>query len=250
MWLDGHPQPAPGKSRVRSLAEAKANFPTTGQVPADRLERVETLKARYLVDNPLPGPRVAEHWATYQWAFSEQGLAEADPAKFHYFANSPIGAYAGMMTVFNNDWTEVGEEEGARRVREAVHFLLYEGDEDHLAERLTHLIEPSCTIGMKGWKEALLTKVLCVVYPHRFLPIVTFDSPDVGKRALAHTIWGLDLPARDRTSWTIGRLIIWSNDLLLQLVGDGFAHAEHASSFLWDARKRGAELIGEKESPT
>ena len=66
----------------------------------------------------------------------------------------------------------------------------------------------------------------------------------MGKRALANLIWGLQLTETDRTSMTRGRLIFWSNDLLLALAGDGFAHAEHASSFLWWARDFGAELAG------
>lgn len=33
--------------------------------------------------------------------------------------------------------------------------------DEHLEDRLTYLLQPGCPIGMKGWKEALPTKVLC-----------------------------------------------------------------------------------------
>jgi hypothetical protein len=119
---------------------------------------------------------------------------------------------------------------------------LYGPADEHLEDRLTYLLQPGCPIGMKGWKEALLTKMLCIVEPNQLRPIVTYAGPDVGKRALADLIWGLQLPGTDRTSMTRGRLIFWSNDLLLALAGGRFAHAEHASSFLWWAREFGAEL--------
>lgn len=34
---------------------------------------------------------------------------------------------------------------------------------EHLEDRLTYLLQPGCPIGMKGWREALATKVLCIV---------------------------------------------------------------------------------------
>jgi hypothetical protein len=40
-------------------------------------------------------------------------------------------------------------------------------------------------------------------------------------------------------TWTRGRLILWSNDVLLALAGDGFAHTQHVSKFLWMAKDLG-----------
>ncbi|HEX2864371.1 MAG TPA: hypothetical protein VHN99_07360, partial [Deinococcales bacterium] len=136
----------------------------------------------------------------------------------------------------NEEWKALGPQQGAARVREAIGYLLYGTDPAELEDRLTVLLDADTTLGMKGWKQALLTKTLCIVYPERWLPIVTYDSGDVGKRSLARRIWGLELPAADRTAMTLGRLIGWSNDLLLTLAGDGFAHAEHAAAFLWWAK--------------
>lgn len=249
VWVGGEAQPLPtsrhgSPGRVRSYFDTKAGFPTPDQVEPSRLARVAALKTRFLSERPTPAPRVADYWATYRQVFSQDGLEQADPEALHYFANSPVGAYAGQMTVFNNTWKEIGAQDGARRVAQSISYLLYGPADERLEDRLTYLIQPGCPIGMKGWKEALLTKVLCIVEPNRFLPIVTYASPGVGKRALADLIWGLKLPETDRTSMTLGRLIFWSNDLLLALAGDGFAHAEHASSFLWWGRDFGAELAG------
>ncbi len=35
---------------------------------------------------------------------------------------------------------------------------------------------------------------------------------------------------------TPGRLVVWSNDLLLQMVGSDFPSLQHASQFLWWAK--------------
>jgi hypothetical protein len=90
---------------------------------------------------------------------------------------------------------------------------------------------------MKGFKESLLTKVLCVVDPERYLTILMYTGV-AGKREIARSLWGLELPDPERVDWTIGRLILWSNDLLLALLGEGFRHQQHASEFLWWAKDK------------
>lgn len=221
--------------------QARSAFPSPASVDPQRLERVAALKAGFLASNPEL-PKVQEFWDHYREIFSQDGLPEAAPAEFHYFANVNTGAHPGNMSVFNLEWTAIGPDESARRVREAVEYLLYGPDNTPIEDRLTHLLEPGTEIGMKGWKEALLTKVLCVVQPDRFLPILTYTSPNGGKRELARQIWGLELPDPNRVNWTIGRLIFWSNDLLMELSGDGFAHNTQVSQFLWMAKDRETEL--------
>ncbi len=65
-----------------------------------------------------------------------------------------------------------------------------------------------------------------------------------GKREIAERVYDLELPAAARVQWTIGRLIFWSNDVLLHLVGDGFVDTQHAAQFLWEVKDRQLELIG------
>jgi len=76
------------------------------------------------------------------------------------------------------------------------------------------------------------------MYPDRFLPILTYSSPAGGKKEIAASVFGLELPAMQTTSMTTGRLVFWSNDLLLRLCGTGFADVAHASQFLWWAQQR------------
>jgi hypothetical protein len=40
-----------------------------------------------------------------------------------------------------------------------------------------------------------------------------------------------NLPEPAAVSWTIGQWIFWSNDLPVELAGEGFEHAEHVGEF-------------------
>lgn len=88
---------------------------------------------------------------------------------------------------------------------------------------------------MKGFRESLLTKVLCIVHPDRFLPILVYTG-SAGKREIAEKVFGLRMPAPESVSWTPGRLSYWSNDLLRELAGDGFVDTVHVAEFLWWAK--------------
>ena len=97
---------------------------------------------------------------------------------------------------------------------------------------------------MKGFRESLLTRVLCAMQPDRVLPILIYTSPAGGKREIARRIFDLELPAPEATSWTRGRLALLSNKLLIELAGDGFVDMQHVAEFLWwakDQQERSAE---------
>ena len=59
----------------------------------------------------------------------------------------------------------------SRRVRDSLKYLLYGPDRLPIEDRLTQLIRGDSGMGMTGFRESLLTKVLCIAYPERFLPI-------------------------------------------------------------------------------
>ena len=221
-----------------TLAAIKARFPKPGDVEPIRLARAQELKREFLIAVPVPDPAVAVYWDYYQRVFSADGLPSAAPQDLKDFANSNIGANPGNMSVFNEAWNEMGSEDGAIRVRKVLEYLLRGLDSVELEERLTALIHDTKSFGMKGFKEALLTKVLCIVYPDRYLTILKYTG-EAGKREIARSIWGLELPDPERVTWTTGRLIIWSNDLLLALIGDGFQTQQHAAQFLWWAKDQG-----------
>lgn len=105
-----------------------------------------------------------------------------------------------------------------------------------LEDRLEQLLSGAKPFAMTGFKEALLTRVLCVMDPDRFLTILKYTTEAGSKREIARMDYGLELPAPESVNWTLGRLILWSNDLLLDLAGDGFANQQHAAAFLWWAK--------------
>lgn len=234
-WLYG--EPAPQKVPLPSLEDIRRRFPSPDDVDPQRLARANELKAEFLRRAPEPEPNVAPYWERYQRIFSPDGLRVADAQDLKDFANSNIGANPGNMSVFNDAWNELGPEVAAEQVRQVIDYLLRGQSPPDLEDRLTALINDTKSFGMKGFKEALLTKVLCIVYPDRFLTILKYTG-EAGKREIARSIWGLELPDPERVNWTIGRLILWSNDLLLALLGDGFKHQQHAAAFLWWAKDR------------
>ena len=74
--------------------------------------------------------------------------------------------------------------------------------------------------------------MLCVVEPERFLPVLKYSAPTDGKKEIAKLVFDLDLPPAEKVAWTIGRLVVWSNDLLRSLVGNDIPDLQHATQFL------------------
>ena len=228
---------APRKTTTKAKPKAKVvpprpieyvvrQFPTAADVAPADLERAEALKAEFLTTPYEPDALVASHWTKFRWVFSADGLEKVAISDLKHFADDPIGVSTGDPTEFDKAWVLLGELEGARRVRAVTNHLLR--GHGALEDRLTDLVDGTVIVAMPGWGEALLTKTLAVADPDRFLPLVTYAH----KRAIASSLYGLELPNPDETSWTIGRLGVWSNDLLLELAGDDFADLHHAAAFL------------------
>ncbi|KRF05830.1 hypothetical protein ASH00_09085 [Arthrobacter sp. Soil782] len=234
-WLRG--EPARQARSSPTLDEIKKRFPKPGDVDPVKLARVDELKADFLRREPEPVPNVAPYWKKYQWVFSAEGLPTADPQDLKNFANSSVGANPGNMSVFNEAWNEMGTEVAAAQVRRTIEYLLRGTSPSALEDRLTALINDATPNAMRGFKESLLTKVLCIAYPEEYLTILMYTGV-AGKREIARSLWGLELPAPESTTWTKGRLILWSNNLLRALLGDGFRHQQHAAEFLWWAKDR------------
>lgn len=229
-----------GEARVvykttTSMDDLRRRFPSPDDVEPGISAGAADLKREYLDRHPSSSTSAVEFRKRYGQLFSRERLEQATPEDLKYFANANLAGNPGNMSVFNNAWNEMGPEEGARRVKDAIDYLLYGPEDSFLEDRLTDLIEGRRGFGMPGFREALLTKVLCMVEPSRFLPINKYTG-QAGKKEIAKWVYDLNLPRPESVSWTIGRLIIWSNDLLLQLVGDGFSDTEHAAGFLWWAK--------------
>ncbi len=166
--------------------------------------------------------------------FSPDGLAQAAPADFWAFITSPTMAAPGNLGTFYKGWKENGPETTAASLRRTIgHLLRGSGEEE---DRLTEMVEG----GTYGVGVVLLTKVLCVMQPDRFIALLPYESSNgKGKQDIGRVIFGLDMPNSDSTGLSIGRLAYWSNDLLrdaLQaLPGPAFVDLEHAKEFLWEA---------------
>nr|MCW2727562.1 hypothetical protein [Aeromicrobium sp.] len=219
--------PKVSKPSVAPISVVVRRFPTIDDVVLTDRQGAELLKQRFLATVPYePNRLVGPHWTKYRWVFSADGLEKVAIADLKYFADDPIGAATGDPTTFDKAWVLLGELEGARRVRAVTNHLLRGPGE--LADRLDDLAQGTYSMSMPGWDEALLTKTLSVADPDRFLPVVTYEQ----KKALALAVYGIELPVVDETSLTLGRLAVWSNDLLVELLGDGFDDLHHAAAFL------------------
>ncbi len=235
-WLRGEPRPV-RTAATNNIEVARQQFPTPVSASSEDVGRTATLKQRFLDEHPSPRENVAGYWARYQQIFSAEGLPHCDPQALKDFANTTTGANPGNMAVFNTAWNELGSNEAAARVRASIDYLLRGPNDVPPEDRLTRLIQGDSGLGMTGFRESLLTKVLCVVEEKRFVPILMYTG-QAGKLEVASALYGVRMPSPDSTRWTKGRLIYWSNDLLCELAGDGFVNRVHMAEFLWWAKEQ------------
>lgn len=239
-WLRGEARRDPGRPAVQTIDSLHSAFPTAKDVRPDVRERVELLKAEFQLNRPEPDPDVAAFRERYQALFTAEGLGEATPEQLLHFATSPTLANAGNMSGLNRAWKTQGEAAAAQKLRESIEYLLHGPASLRIEDRLTQLIDGK-KIGLPSFnKEPLLTKVLCVVEPERFLPVLKYTAATDGKKEIAKLVFDLDLPAAEKVAWTIGRVAIWSNDLLRSLVGNDIPDLHQAVAFLAWAKTRPA----------
>jgi hypothetical protein len=240
-WLRGEARRDPGRPAVQTIDSLHAEFPTAAAVRHEIRDRVAMLQAEFLLDRPEPDPEVADYRKRYQELFSREGLFTAPPEDLLHFANSTTIASPGNMSGLNRAWKTQGPDRAAQKVRESIDFLLYGPDSLRPEDRLTQLIDGKKSVGFPSFnKEPLLTKVLCVVEPERWLPVLKYSAATDGKKEIAKLVFDLDLPPAAKASWTIGRLATWSNDLLRSLVGNDFPDLQQATRFLMWAKNQPA----------
>ena len=232
-WLRGEARRDPGRPAVQTIDSLHAEFPTASAVRHEIRERVALLQSEFLLDRPEPDPEVKEYQARYQELFSREGLSTAPHEDVLHFANSSTIANPGNMSGLNRAWKTQGPDKAVHKVRESIEYLLYGPESLRLEDRLTQLIEGKKGLGFPSFnKEPLLTKVLCVVESDRWLPVLKYSAAADGKKEIVKLVYDLDLPPAAKTSWTIGRLATWSNDLLRSLVGNDIPDLQLATQFL------------------
>jgi len=217
---------APARPAALPLEVARRQFAALAEVTDGVRDRVDELKREFLQTPYVPDPVIASHWRKYGWAFSADGIEKVADFDLKQFVHDPTGLDQGSTAELDKAWTLMGELEGARRVRATVQHLLR--GTGPVEDRMTDLVDGGYAMAMPGFGEALLTKTLAIADADRFLPIGTYAE----KRELAASLAGLDLPESGTASWTIGRLAVWSNDLLVDLAGSGFDDLHQVAAFL------------------
>src|SRR3954447_26532061 len=232
-WLRGEARRDPARPAARTADSLHATFPTAADVRPDVRERVMLLQAEFLLDRPAPDPLAEPYRERYAALFTREGLRTATPEQLLHFANSTTVADPGNMSGFNRAWKTAGPDKAAGMVRDTIEYLLFGPESLRLEDRMTQLVDGTKKgLGFPSFQESLLTKVLCVVEPERFLPVVRYTAAASGKKELAKVVFELDLPPVEKSAWTIGRLAVWSNDLLRSLVGNDVPDLQQAARFL------------------
>ena len=236
-WLRGEARRDPSRPAVQTIDSLHAAFPTTLDVRPDVRERVALLASEFTLDHR--GPTVAaDYLAKYQELFSRDGLQSASPDDLLEFATTDVVASAGNMSGLNRAWKTQGADKSAQKVRDSIEFLLHGPESLRLEDRLTQLSDGK-KVGFPSFnKEPLLTKVLCVVEPERFLPVLKYTAATDGKKEIVKLVFELDLPPAEKVGWTIGRVAVWSNDLLRSLIGNDIPDLQQAATFLNWAKTR------------
>jgi hypothetical protein len=217
---------APARPAALPLEVARRQFQALAEVTDGVRDRVDALKQEFLATPYEPDAVIASHWKKFAWAFSVDGIDRVADFDLTQFVHDRTGLDQGSTAELDKSWTLMGELEGARRVRATVQHLLR--GSGPIEDRMTDLVDGGYSMVMPGFGEVLLTKTLAIADADRFLPIGTY----VEKREVAASLAGLDLPDPGTAAWTIGRLAVWTNDLLVDLAGDGFDDLHHVAAFL------------------
>lgn len=78
----------------------------------------------------------------------------------------------GNQSVFNAAWNAMVDSAAAESTRRTIEYLLHGPDNVPREDRLQQALDGTKSFAMTGFNEALLTSVLCVVEPERFLSIL------------------------------------------------------------------------------
>ncbi len=237
-WLRGEARRDPARPHVRTAETLAAEFPQAADVRPDVRDRIAALEAEFLTVERDPDPDAEGFASRYRELFAADALPEASPEALLHFVTSPTVANCGNTSGFTRAWKTAGDHGAAAAVRASIRHLLYGPETLTLEDRFTQLVEGKKGVGFPSFKEPMLAKVLAVVDPDRFLPLLRYSAAADGKKELTREVFQLDLPPVDKTAFTIGRVALWSNDLLRSLIG--LENPQDAAAFLRWAKIRPA----------
>lgn len=193
-------------------------------------EQVRREMGRFISRNPRVDPEDESLRQSWNRLLQPDRLEAAPPEALREMLVSGKCGNPGQGKMgFSAEWRVLGEVEAGRRIKQAMHYLLYE-DSIPLEKRVTDLIENNSPRAFKGFAEGLVTKVLVLGHLDRFVPILYHDR----RRAILKTLWNVQMPPFGTRGESVGGLITRSNDLLRELSVPPFQNLEHAANFLFD----------------
>ena len=234
-WLRGEARRDPGRPAVQTIDSLHAAFPTAADVRLDVRERVAMLSRRVpcsttagarprgrRVPRPLPG--AVQPRGPVDGARPRTCWTSPTPTRSPAPATCPASTARGRPRA---------RTRRRHKVRESIEYLLYGPESLRLEDRLTQLIE-----GKKGSASRRSTRSRCSPRcsasssPSASCRCSSTPRRSDGKKEIAKLVFELDLPPAEKVAWTIGRLAVWSNDLLRSLVGNDIPDLQHATQFL------------------
>jgi hypothetical protein len=213
---------------VGARAKAPSTFPADHTLDAEAgAARFQALLDRYKIVGGQPEEAEITWRAEAAKLFAPGNIDTAPASIFHDLSDRTTVATTGRQVAYRKNWTTMGEEEATAVARRTTAHLLH-GDGD-LTSRIDDVLSGKGDIGMPGFKEAIVTKILAIAEPETFIPILTTK----GKVAFLQHVWGerVDVPKDG-----LAANIVWSNALLTERVRGTFPDLLHAAHFLWWTR--------------
>lgn len=188
------------------------------------VDRLSAMVARFRKERGYPLPEDDQRQrerVELAAGLSAEALKRPNVELFNRLAGPAYG-FPGNQSVFNRT---LQSAEGLASTATAADYVLYgPGDE---ASRIDRVI--SQDLQVLGLKEALLTKMLAVVYPGRWLPAYVAGG-EFGKRAMLRAL-GMPEPVG---ATTVGQLAVATNDALYGRLQPHFKNDSWAmEAFLW-----------------
>jgi 5-methylcytosine-specific restriction protein B len=187
---------------------------------------LQVLADKFRTDRPYPTP-ADEHQETERamWAdrLRSESLPTLDYETFRRLYNSNVYGGTGPQAILNVTLRDAAEAEWERFLT-AVDYLLWD-QADAIETRINRVLDDE-DLGVRGFKDSVIMKLLAVCHPGRILPAFPFTG-DHGKARMLKEL-GLPVPP---LSTSAGQRQIESNDALRQLTeplfpGDAWAQGQ------------------------
>lgn len=205
--------------------------------PADADDQsVGTLKQQFIDEEGYPTERDSrDRRAQREWAqlLQKGNIASTPLSELRRMYNGSTYGSPGPQSILNTTLSDE-DPDVVDRFRTAIQFLLW-GDGSY-AERIDRVMDET-DVGMRGFKEGAIMKLLALAHPEDFLAVYPFSGAQ-GKAAMLKA-FGLDVP--DMTS-PLGQRQVVATELLKSIVEPLFPNDSWGQSrFLYWLASRAEE---------